>query len=239
MLTPSSVDEAPITIVVGPTEQRFYVHSSVLQSSSAFFKAALKQQWSEGQAHEVKLSEDKAHVFGIYAGWLYTGKVNTTLWPYLARLYALGEKIIDSAFQDDVVNVLIARTPEKDTNDGREFPGQRDVARIYRDTPVGSPARRLMLDLYAIHGMPGWITEKTLPYDKEFLHDLAKLMLEHKNDRNLPSAVRRNLDSGVPCAYHKHDKDKLCVGGHAKDFRRSRADGGWFEIAATEFIEGA
>ena len=147
-----SVDEPPITIVVGSSEQRFHVHSSVFQTSSEFFNAALKEHWCEGKQHEVKLSEDSPVTFKFYANWLYTGKVNTTVWSQLAELYGLGEKIIDTAFQNDVINILVALSRKADARNRSELPGQADVGIIYRNTPVGSPARRLMLDFYAIYG---------------------------------------------------------------------------------------
>ena len=50
----------------------------------------------------------------------------------------------------------------------------------------------------------------TATYDKEFLLDLSKVMPEHKTKPTLPPAIRKALDFGVPCAYHKHDKDKPC-----------------------------
>ncbi|KAK5733430.1 hypothetical protein LTR17_009675 [Elasticomyces elasticus] len=133
----------------------------------------------------------------------------------LVSLCALGEKLINPTFHDRVLDALVAGTQEYvvDTADAqsRWFPGKETVGNLYSSTPKGSPARRLMVDLYVIHGHAPWIdTENPEANSLEFLVDLTAAMF---NNRVLTGARRecKELAAGTPCSYHKHPKDEKCV----------------------------
>jgi hypothetical protein len=112
---------SPITVVVGASEHLFFIHSAVLEKSSEFFGAALKSGWIEGHEHQVKLPEDDPRVFKTYANWLYTGTLQSLEYLELAKLYLLGEKLIDSTFQDIIINAIVACSRKR--HDGnRWFP---------------------------------------------------------------------------------------------------------------------
>jgi hypothetical protein len=53
--TPMFHPDSLVTLLVGPEEEKMVVHESYLSQDSAFFKAALKKQWTEGQARVIKL----------------------------------------------------------------------------------------------------------------------------------------------------------------------------------------
>ena len=48
------------------------MHIAVLDAHSEFFKAALKQDWAEGQQRTVNLPDDDAIALNTYFHWLYT-----------------------------------------------------------------------------------------------------------------------------------------------------------------------
>lgn len=216
MLTFFSLEEAPITVTASSENRRFFIHSLILAKSSAFFEAAVKREWKEGQQHEIRLPEDDATTFKTYAEWLYTGTVGVNIaatsetYVELAKLYVLGEKLIDAPFQDEVINAIVASSRKADHNGIRHPPSLLSISIIYRDTPPDSPARRLMADFYAFHGKPTWIAEDPVFYDKEFLIDLSKALLNCKLNVHDAQKAKNGLDLGIPCAYHKHDKESPC-----------------------------
>lgn len=62
-------------MLVGKDEVEFYIHPSVLERSSEFFKVALKSYWTEGQENEISMPDDDPDLFKTYAAWLYSGRL--------------------------------------------------------------------------------------------------------------------------------------------------------------------
>ncbi|KAK5678244.1 hypothetical protein LTS10_009414 [Elasticomyces elasticus] len=212
-----------VEVILGPEQRKFYVHDKLLCSQSKFFEAALKKEWIKGQARIVELPEDGALLFERYVQWLYGGRLavkkpnGQTDYDMLAGLYVFGEKIVDQIFQDKVIDALVAATrnkvhPRQDRL-AALFPYGDTVDRIYNGTPRGSPARRLMVDMHAIRGKASWLNSENLERNNhEFIVDLALAMYEQRTVREGGRLAHKNLDTGVPCSYHKHGKDETCPG---------------------------
>ena len=202
----------PFTVVVGTgtSEQQFFIHSSVLEKSSDFFKAALKPQWFRSAPREVKLPEEDPNTFIVYANWLYSGAMSMRGCMELARLYVLGEKLIDPTFQDMVINAIVAKSRKPDVNGKKWDPGRAPISVLYRNTPEGSPARRLMVNFYTTHGQPKRMSESSTVFTKEFLFDLATAFLNLKVKSNHDEEARKQINTGAPCAYHKHAVENPC-----------------------------
>ena len=65
------------------------------------------------ESKPIDLSDEHPAIFKKYCQWLYTKAIppresKENGFVYLARMYVLGEKIIDQAFQNAVVNAMIA-----------------------------------------------------------------------------------------------------------------------------------
>ena len=136
----------------------------------------------------------------------------------LAKLYVLGEKLKDATFHDYVINNIVAssRQPKKGV---RNLPSALAISIIYRDTLPSSPARRLMVHLYAIYGSVNWMTvERALFYDTEFLIDLSIALLNFKSNAQDEREAKRDLELGAPCAYHHHDSDIRCRARSLQNF---------------------
>lgn len=65
-----------IEVLVGPTEEAFYVHKILLVSRSPFFKAALTGGWKEAKDGIVRLPEADVQSFEWFVYYLYTGQLN-------------------------------------------------------------------------------------------------------------------------------------------------------------------
>ena len=205
--------------MVGPEEQCFYVHPSILAAHSEFLKSALKEEWTEGKDRVIKLPEDDPEIFYIYVQWLYTGTIFTKTkeeahsFDHLVDLYLLGEKMLDQVFQNRVMDALVSATRERDENGKRYFHDDLCIDKLYRNTPKNALARQFMVDVWVRRGRSKWISEDTALINKEFLVDLTTAMLdkcELRHEFRLDYAV---LQAGVPCKYHQHGESDRCESG--------------------------
>lgn len=216
------LDAAPIKIIVGCSKDTYYIHESLLRKPGTFFDTALSKDWQEGQTCVIELPEDDPVTVRLYFEWLYTGKISCKSerplpdFSAFAALYSLGEKILDRNFQDCVIDAIIGLTHAKETVNGvqcdRCFPSFDAIDRIYQDTPAGTPARRLLVDLYVNHGNldhPQW--DATLKQvNHEFLVDFTfALLRRHKTSRKDRTDLNE-LEKMPACAYHHHAKNEPC-----------------------------
>lgn len=211
-------------VVVGAEKRTFHVHETRLRSRSAFFEAALSKEWKEGQARKVELLDDDVRAFEGYTRWLYSGKLavvksnGDTDYHLLALLYGFGEKIIDDEFQKIVIDAFVAgsRTNVPDGTGGvtRRFPSKTAVSMIYEATPKGSPARRLMVDMYTLKGNShnDWVgVDHPLKHNHDFLIDLTSELLTSRIVCKTFVEAHGELSNGMPCSYHKHSNGETCA----------------------------
>jgi hypothetical protein len=193
MATPafSLRDDDLVTLLVGSDEQKFVVHESCIIRNSDFFKAALKKEWAEGQTPTIKLPEENCvETLVNYLNFAYREKLPTedikakadggfTGDPFtaLAKLYVIGERILDRSVQSAVIREILRLVTIKSKGKGaRSYPETTSVTVTYSGTSAGSPLRRLMVDLYVKAGTGSWNYSK----HPEFLMDLWKALLEEK-----------------------------------------------------------
>ena len=209
------LEDGTVKLVVGVTSW-FIVHEHLLRSHSDFFDKALNKQWEEGQARVIRMPDDNGDVVYRYIQWLYTKTIackcgNRPQWRLLADLYVLGEKILDVKFQDCVIDCFLVSSRDSNAREIGYFPKTPATNLVYQGTPEGSPARRLMVDLFINYGNGKWITPEDGNRSRnnhEFVMDLATALLDK---RQLPAASREDsggIDIGRPC--HKHKPDEAC-----------------------------
>lgn len=138
----------------------------------------------EGQTKRVPLPEDDPSTIQLYLNFIYTNDIpyklglnnkgvegvrsaRTTESETLARLYVLGEKYQDRKLKNAVTDALYST--------GWQAQGHA-IDIIYRGTPEGSPARRLMLDQHLAYGQQEWLRSRTIS-NTEFLLDLSCALL--------------------------------------------------------------
>jgi hypothetical protein len=134
----------------------------------------------------VQLPIENLESFKLYAHWLYTGTIplpqfrkdeTTKYFETLARLYILGEALLDTKFKNEVIGAIIATSQENSY-----WPIGRPVAIIYNGTLPGSPARRLMTDVCAFKFQDN-DTSWTNEFDncpKEFFQDVVRAMAKQR-----------------------------------------------------------
>ena len=192
-------------LVVGPSSQKLFAHRWFLERTSAFFHAAFKNEWKEGQELQVNLVEEDVELFKTYLHYTYTRKIpyirfdtSTTSegshkaeYIVLAGLYCLGEKYQDTTCRNAAIDAIIAksecRAPGSD-----DFPPALAVDIIYRGTCAGSRARKLMVDLYIGKGHATWLEEGG--HNHDFLIDLERQLLHRHRETDTIGDIINNDD---------------------------------------------
>jgi hypothetical protein len=174
-----------VTLLVGPDEQKFIIHESCIARNSDFFKAALKKEWAEGQTRTVKLPDEHCLDTVVhYLNFAYHGKLPTQdiitnfpgglcpdPYPSLAKIYVLGERMIDKAVQHAAIKEFIRLSSLKNKDNQRSFPGAQATTVLFEGTNANSPIRRLIVDFYVTYGTASWAYDS---HHRELLSDLAK-----------------------------------------------------------------
>lgn len=211
-LTIGSLEGAPVELVVGARKTPLFPHEGVLRRTSSFFDTALKKDWEEGQKRIITLPDDEPELIHAYLRWAYSRQVFHAGVDMgrgvLAELYVLGEKLLDDAFQDSVLNAYVARLTAS-----HELPGDTAITNIYEGTPKESPARRLVVNMYVKDGRPGHVEtqgENGWEVPTEFKDDLLAALLDKRAFRRQREREFAALEFGALCVYHKHDDREPC-----------------------------
>jgi hypothetical protein len=157
-------------------KQKFYIHAGTLTVTSEFFKNAMKPEWRANSKKAIDLSDEDPEEFESYSRWLYSGKVTVTppfadIHTQFANLYVLGERLLDETFQDAVLAAIINATREG------MFPSNKAIRVIYAGTTsASSPARRLMVDIFAYASEEEWFGSESFAKatSVEFVEDLVR-----------------------------------------------------------------
>ncbi|CAN9102935.1 unnamed protein product [Alternaria alternata] len=128
--------------------------------------------------HPIDISDVELTTFETYCGWLYTGKIvyhgKYHHSNFLAELYVLREKLMNTAFKDVIIAAII-----RSSIDHNMCPGNRAIQTVYAGTPASSPARRLMVDFWVFGAKTTWkglsdLIEKTC---SDFVNDLIRELI--------------------------------------------------------------
>ena len=220
MMSRTSFDEQMVTIFVGPERHKFFVHKSHLESTSAFFRAALQNRWQKGKKREIVLPEDKPDSVHQYLHFLYTGKIachdldaqsrsvhddHDPEGDLLIDLYVLGEKYQDSCFKNALMDAIISKSDTADPQGLNWYFTKATVDDIYNNTTSSSPIRKLVVDQHVAYGERHWLADSINHPD--FLLDLARKLLDVQRDGSLNIYKEGWVDH---CDYHEHEEGEIC-----------------------------
>lgn len=151
--------------------ETFSAHAPVLLSSSLFFKKALSGKWEESNTDSVKLPEVEPDIFTIYLHWLYFGTLpvlhnasgsgsdrgNEDL--EIAKAYVLGDRLIDTKFQNAVIDAIIEKNSSNLLNRNNWCPSGKVIEYIYNNTHESAKIRKLFIDLYMQRCQGSWLQD--------------------------------------------------------------------------------
>jgi hypothetical protein len=177
----------------------------VLVKSSEFLKNAIKPGWRTDATKPIHIFDFELTIFEAYCGWLYAGKIvrhKGHHFDLLAKLYVLGEKLMDTAFKDAIIAAII-----RSCIDYNMYPGIKPTQTIYAGTSASSPVRRLIVDFWVFNAGRTWkglsdLIEGTCP---DFVNDLVRELIV-KRDRPADFVQRPWL--ATPESYHMDSETK-------------------------------
>ncbi|KAF1950264.1 hypothetical protein CC80DRAFT_496906 [Byssothecium circinans] len=185
-----SGEAVAVNVGIAPGQKTFNIHKSVV-GSSRFLRAALRPEWAGEGPRSIDLSDEEPEIFGIYAKWLYSKRVlfrseespRHQAWSNLAGAYVLGEKLMDSSFQNDIVDAFAGYFTSATLSYGA-------VKIIYRGTAANSPMRGLLVDYWLLEARETWAKEDLVKWTSaEFVTDVLRALLRdrpHVRDHHVP-----------------------------------------------------
>lgn len=220
-LTSWSISGECIVVIVGKEIHReeFSLHERLFTSHSKFLERAKIARLSPKSM--IILPEYDPSTFQLYVVLTYTGLLATKdlpeEWQSLVDVYILAERLEDKWAKNRVVDAMHSFVREHIpravglTNEGSQTKDHISVASLvslYAGTPTGSPARKLVVELFADNGSMGWLVRAGVLLPREFLFDVTHRLLQKR-----PSVVFGNMLDRPSSHYHEvleGETDKDC-----------------------------
>lgn len=195
--------------MVGGEEKTFSVHEALVRTYSSFFAKAMAGEWKESLQRTIKLPDDEPKILALYIYWLYygtlpvlcdePGRLGNSEYLDLVKAYVLGDKLLDTQFQDTAIDAIVEKSRSNAKDGKRCFPGGEVIEYAYRNTTESAPVRDLLVDMYVKHGKSAWLHDWTdsASMPQPFLLSLASKLLDLQGDSAKPIEAYR---------YHSHGK---------------------------------
>ena len=170
--TSAFAQQGTVTLLVGLDEAPLFVHESYLTKNSEFFQAAMKKEWVEGQTRVIKLPEDHLATMTDYLTFTYSSDLPTSKlikgapaqvsgWISLAKLYVLGERLLDRCIRNAIVRELLRISELPDKNGLTSFMPVAASNILFNGTPEWHPIRQMVVDKYVARGGEHWLLAGT------------------------------------------------------------------------------
>ncbi|PYI25302.1 hypothetical protein BP00DRAFT_452242 [Aspergillus indologenus CBS 114.80] len=198
-----------IEIVVGDEQKVFGVHEGLVRSSSPFFNRALAGEWKESVQRTVPLPDDEPEIAALYIHWLYTGKLAVSCgepgrikhaeYLDLVKAYVFGNKILDTRFQNAIIDALVESRSEWQ-GENSTYPVGEVLEYAYDHLPGTAPILELFVDMYVRDAHSSWLRKWANPdmVPQPFLLKLASKLLDRCD---------ASWDSLKACNYYSHGKN--------------------------------
>jgi hypothetical protein len=195
--------------VVGAQQQGFSVHERLLRASTSFFDKAMAGDWKESQQRTICLPDEEPRIFSLYAHWLYwgtlpvvgdeTGAPGDPEYVDLVKAYVLGDKILDSKFQDTAIDAIVEKSKSVGTDGVRRYPNGWAIKYAFNNTNESAPIRKLLADMYAYRANSAWLQDWAASIPQPFLFQVASTLLDQRQGTKVIEASQyhtRHSDEG-------------------------------------------
>ncbi|KAF7188838.1 hypothetical protein HII31_09761 [Pseudocercospora fuligena] len=206
---PSTSDNRPsaaafdtiIRIRVGQdAPQIFEVHKGVLKFYSGYFRAAIDNvesgRFKEAEDNMITLPEEKAEVFKLFQGWLYTRELPKDKSTDLVKLWGLADRRIVPLLQNEAIDAIQVHN----------YKNWKEACptTVYRNTGADSALRRFTVCSYAANVS---ILKDTqiVGWPEEFKTDLIQHLLTVRPKMDPDEFKRRDM-----CEWHVHEEGVRC-----------------------------
>jgi hypothetical protein len=122
----------------------------------------------------------------------------------------------DRRYQNLVINRIIAATcPQSSVisqSSAAKCPSFEAVCIIYKATPKGFPARRLMADVYALKDDTSWMykfpkTGSDAEISAEVLADVSRALSDHREPTSSARQLEVDLEAGVASSHYHIEEE--------------------------------
>lgn len=191
------------SINVGPNETPFDVHLELICDCSTYFNALFESRFTQPTTQPVFLPDDDPDTFAEFLQWAYRGKIfedaAPVTWLQLCELWVLAGKLGAPKLQNLVMEHCRRKYDEHDRHTAKRW----DVVEfVYRKTAIGSPLRKMMVDLWRVDMDKVSFEFVKGDVPRLFLEDLCLAFLECREPdwridfgRYLVEESRRNLST--------------------------------------------
>lgn len=179
------------------------MHQKLFARRSDYFAKATNGNFLESEERLIKLENFVPETFRYYIIFVYTSQLATkgpNEWLALCRLYVLAEYLLDRQAKNRVIDGIYAYLTEtlpaepKHDHPSNLFSVEA-IQEVYDGTPEDSHLRRLVVDLYAIHGKDLWLKDGKQELPTEFLYDIALKMLQIRPSPHASCSILGRLSS--------------------------------------------
>ncbi|KAL6707370.1 hypothetical protein ACN47E_004149 [Coniothyrium glycines] len=176
------------TLLVGPKNTPFHIHTSLLTSQSSYFRAALTGPFLESSSNTITLDDVDVSHFQLLVSWLYTSvlpapfKDGRPAYYTLLHVYALADRLGLEAARNAVVDVM---SELADRTNSVLTPS--DTRILYEQIRDSAPLRDLVLDLFAFKKTDRLLEGHNDWWHAGFLRDLTVHL-----KRPCPQAMQRH-----------------------------------------------
>lgn len=163
---------------MGTEKKAFHVPKAILCKFSKFFKGAMNPHWDamRAQPGTIDLTDEKTNIFECYLHWHYLRTLpvippdeieggtaaSAVEIGNLIGCYLLGEKLIDAAFKNAVLDGFIYSLRKR--SDGNIHLAEAGmISTLYNGTRDESPVRKLFVDIYSYYQRPWVLNSAALP----------------------------------------------------------------------------
>jgi hypothetical protein len=193
--------------VVGDEEVIFSVHEVLVRASSSFFDKTMAGGWKESVQRTIKLPDDEPKILALYTHWLYYGTLpvfcdepglpGNSEYLDLVKAYVLGDKLLDTLFQDTAIDAIVEKSHSNAQDGKRWYPVGEVIEYAYSNTTESALIRELLVDMYVYHGYSSWLHDwaDSASIPQPFLLRLASKLLDQRGDSGKPIEAYR---------YHSH-----------------------------------
>lgn len=205
-----------MTIEVGVSKTRYYVHKDYLKHHSGYFRKALSNSWKEAEERLITFTDIEVAPFNVFIHWLYTQTIpkDPKAWSTISqssrwkietvelKALILADRFLMPDFaqviNNDLVNSRITNAPYYEL-----------VICAFEGLPESSPFLRCLVDTHVRHWEPKLDEEdkEEKQLRPELPHEyLVRVMVRYAEMKGQSEEGSENKLK--KCDYHIHKSDK-------------------------------
>ncbi len=161
-----------------------YVHEQLITQRSKFIQDAIKSSGDLKEGfHIVKLTGVHLWTLNYYLILVYTNKLVSkefVEWEAYTQLYVLAEKLQDRIAKNQIIDGMHTAFQEKASKDWRLVAAfsTEYIKLLYDHTPSNSPARALVVDMFANFVSGEFLRQRQSTLPAEFFIDIALRLMK-------------------------------------------------------------